>query len=260
MPLGLYRSKTMLADGQTAKFLYTINKQLDMKSVDWSAVASELCIPNGHAARMRFHRLRAHMEGIPSTPRNRVKKSTAETSGRKRAAGEISKIVEEPAPIPPKKVKQELADPSSSGLHQNQHNDISDFNSFSSTLPPINSPNLNANNLAPFNFASPFSINGSVEEDKKPPASALLQHQAISHTTHTTPSLGNIIDSASSENLSQHYPSNLMLADLTRVKSEPSIHSASPSSTMLLNPIPRKCEERRPLANDIKIKIEPLDA
>ncbi|PGH06051.1 hypothetical protein GX51_02642 [Blastomyces parvus] len=66
----LKRSKTMPADGQTAKFLYTILKQLDLKSIDWNLVASQLEISNGHAARMRFSRFRQHMEGITTTHRS----------------------------------------------------------------------------------------------------------------------------------------------------------------------------------------------
>ncbi|EEH02871.1 conserved hypothetical protein [Histoplasma capsulatum G186AR] len=72
----LKRSKTMPADGQTAKFLYTILKQLDLKSIDWNLVASQLEISNGHAARMRFSRFRQHMEGITTnnrTPRPKNK-------------------------------------------------------------------------------------------------------------------------------------------------------------------------------------------
>ncbi|KAJ9405895.1 hypothetical protein DTO045G8_6406 [Paecilomyces variotii] len=104
MATGLRRSKTMPADGQTAKFLYTIIKQLDLKSVswtasplsgtgirtfgfetdrgntapqiDWNLVASQLEISNGHAARMRFSRFKQHMEGIPTNPRNPRPKKT----------------------------------------------------------------------------------------------------------------------------------------------------------------------------------------
>ncbi|OJD27633.1 hypothetical protein ACJ73_00966 [Blastomyces percursus] len=65
----LKRSKTMPADGHTARFLYTILKQLDLKSIDWNLVASQLEISNGHAARMRFSRFRQHMEGITTTHR-----------------------------------------------------------------------------------------------------------------------------------------------------------------------------------------------
>ncbi|KAL2001442.1 hypothetical protein VTN02DRAFT_1758 [Thermoascus thermophilus] len=73
----LRRSKTMPGDGQTSKFLYTIIKQLDLKTIDWNLVASQLDISNGHAARMRFSRFRQHMEGIQSTPR--AKKTTSKS-------------------------------------------------------------------------------------------------------------------------------------------------------------------------------------
>ncbi|KAI9671190.1 MAG: hypothetical protein M1817_003697 [Caeruleum heppii] len=79
----------MPTDSAHAKFLYTIIKQLDLKSIDWNSVASQLDITNGHAARMRYSRFKQHMEGYvppPRRPRNppsstpgssyRVKKST----------------------------------------------------------------------------------------------------------------------------------------------------------------------------------------
>ncbi|KAL9122599.1 MAG: hypothetical protein Q9187_000852 [Circinaria calcarea] len=59
----------MPTDGATARFLYTILKQLDHKSIDWNIVAGDLDITNGHAARMRFSRFKQHMEGVPPTPR-----------------------------------------------------------------------------------------------------------------------------------------------------------------------------------------------
>ncbi|DAA77065.1 TPA_exp: Uncharacterized protein A8136_6831 [Trichophyton benhamiae CBS 112371] len=80
------RGKTMPADGQTTKFLYTILKQLDLKSIDWNLVASQLEITNGHAARMRFSRFRQHMEGNTTSARSpRAKKSKAETAKSKKA-------------------------------------------------------------------------------------------------------------------------------------------------------------------------------
>ncbi|KAK2766232.1 hypothetical protein FQN54_007748 [Arachnomyces sp. PD_36] len=94
----LRRSKTMPADGQTAKFLYTILKQLDMKSVDWNLVASQLEITNGHAARMRFSRFKQHMEGTTTTPRTpRPKKSKNEKAEAKKRG------LEEPTGSPGKK-------------------------------------------------------------------------------------------------------------------------------------------------------------
>ncbi|KAI4171213.1 MAG: hypothetical protein LQ343_004419 [Gyalolechia ehrenbergii] len=49
-------------------------KQLNLKSVvplliDWDAVANELQITNGHAARMRYSRFKQQMEGTTSTTR-----------------------------------------------------------------------------------------------------------------------------------------------------------------------------------------------
>ena len=65
----LRRNKTLSPDGQTAKFLYTIIKQLDLKAIDWNLVAGSLEITNGHAARMRYSRFKQHMEGSITHPR-----------------------------------------------------------------------------------------------------------------------------------------------------------------------------------------------
>ncbi|RHZ65672.1 uncharacterized protein CDV56_108201 [Aspergillus thermomutatus] len=126
------RSKAMPTDGPTAKFLYTIIKQLDLKSVsqpffllnfqealwtvannvppqiDWNLVASQLEISNGHAARMRYSRFRQQMEGITSTPRSsRPRKTPAKTG--KGFAGKADLQKDKAAPQPP--VKQENAGP-----------------------------------------------------------------------------------------------------------------------------------------------------
>ncbi|KAE8388301.1 hypothetical protein BDV23DRAFT_185521 [Aspergillus alliaceus] len=76
------RSKAMPTDGPTVKFLYTIIKQLDLKSIDWSLVANQLEISNGHAARMRYSRFKQQMEGTTSTPRSsRPKKNPSKSKG-----------------------------------------------------------------------------------------------------------------------------------------------------------------------------------
>ena len=71
------RTKSFTPDGQTAKFLYTILKQLDLKSVDWNGVAESLDITNGHAARMRYSRFKQHIEGTTSTSRKERAKQNA---------------------------------------------------------------------------------------------------------------------------------------------------------------------------------------
>lgn len=68
----LRRSKVLSPDGQTAKFLYTIIKQLDLKTIDWNEVASGLEITNGHAARMRYSRFKAQIEGLPTQTKPRA--------------------------------------------------------------------------------------------------------------------------------------------------------------------------------------------
>lgn len=45
------------------KFLYTILKQLDLKSIEWNQIAEATGITNGHAARMRYSRFKKQMEG-----------------------------------------------------------------------------------------------------------------------------------------------------------------------------------------------------
>ncbi|KAK5050559.1 hypothetical protein LTR84_003840 [Exophiala bonariae] len=65
----LRRSKNYASDAQTPMFLYAILKQLDLRSVDWNAVADKLDISNGHAARMRYSRMKTQFEGVPTQPR-----------------------------------------------------------------------------------------------------------------------------------------------------------------------------------------------
>ncbi|KAL8773787.1 MAG: hypothetical protein Q9194_004243 [Teloschistes cf. exilis] len=77
----LRRNRTMPTDAACSKFLYTIMKQLDLKSIDWNAVADELEITNGHAARMRYSRFKQQMEGIvpqARKPRTPKKKDTTD--------------------------------------------------------------------------------------------------------------------------------------------------------------------------------------
>ena len=66
----LRRIKNFQIDDQT-RFLYLILKQLDLKTVNWQHVADDLCIKNGHAARMRWSRFKQHVEGVPAAPRSR---------------------------------------------------------------------------------------------------------------------------------------------------------------------------------------------
>lgn len=82
----LRRNKTLSPDGQTARFLYTIIKQLDLKAIDWNLVAGSLEITNGHAARMRYSRFKQHMEGATTQPR-------APRSGKKEKEGKEGKEV-----------------------------------------------------------------------------------------------------------------------------------------------------------------------
>ncbi|PGH33817.1 hypothetical protein GX50_03386 [[Emmonsia] crescens] len=103
----LKRSKTMPADGQTAKFLYTILKQLDLKLIDWNLVASQLDISNGHAARMRFSRFRQHMEGVTTTHRTPRPKKPKVDKARSKKQQQFSEPKPEPTVKTQQTVKQE---------------------------------------------------------------------------------------------------------------------------------------------------------
>ena len=59
----LRRNKNFNPDPH-AKFLYYILRQMDLRSIDWQAVADDIGIPNGHAARMRYSRLKGQFEAI----------------------------------------------------------------------------------------------------------------------------------------------------------------------------------------------------
>ncbi|RAL02427.1 uncharacterized protein BO80DRAFT_443737 [Aspergillus ibericus CBS 121593] len=105
------RSRAMPIDGPTVKFLYTIIKQLDLKSIDWSLVATELGISNGHAARMRYSRFKQQMEGIAPTPRSaRAKKPTKKAAKTSPTKAELAREPVSPqsaSPQPRPTLKQE---------------------------------------------------------------------------------------------------------------------------------------------------------
>ncbi|RAL12059.1 uncharacterized protein BO97DRAFT_424986 [Aspergillus homomorphus CBS 101889] len=64
------RGKALPVDADGSKFFYSILKQLDLRSVDWEAVAKSNGISNGHAARMRYSRFRQQIEGTVPTSRS----------------------------------------------------------------------------------------------------------------------------------------------------------------------------------------------
>lgn len=86
----LRRNKTLSPDGQTARFLYTIIKQLDLKAIDWNLVAASLEITNGHAARMRYSRFKQQIEGGATT------QAKAPRAGKKDKEGKEGKEVTKP--------------------------------------------------------------------------------------------------------------------------------------------------------------------
>ncbi|KAL4744334.1 hypothetical protein BDW72DRAFT_212798 [Aspergillus terricola var. indicus] len=112
-PTVIRRSKTMPIDSPTAKFLYTIIKQLDLKGIDWSLVASQLEISNGHAARMRYHRFRNQMEGYQPQQRKRsANKPSSKTSTGACKAGLQKESSPMPSPTPTPKTKTEPSEES----------------------------------------------------------------------------------------------------------------------------------------------------
>lgn len=77
----------------------TKNHGADLRQIDWNAVASDMEITNGHAARMRFARFKNQIEGVQ--PKAREPRSGGARSGR-------------PGPgRPPKRKKEEEDDKSS---------------------------------------------------------------------------------------------------------------------------------------------------
>ena len=103
------RSKALSPDGQTARFLYTIIKQLDLKSIDWTLVAASLEITNGHAARMRYSRFKQQMEGqtTQSKPaKTTAKKGKPEKEGLEKPTKGKRKTADEQQPAKTKREEQ----------------------------------------------------------------------------------------------------------------------------------------------------------
>lgn len=94
----LRRTKNFATDGQTPIFLYTILKQLDLRSIDWNLVASSLDISNGHAARMRYSRMRQQFDGLsnqPKAPRAKKEKDGENKSSKEKGKGKRLLLEEE---------------------------------------------------------------------------------------------------------------------------------------------------------------------
>ncbi|KAJ6116018.1 hypothetical protein N7523_006435 [Penicillium sp. IBT 18751x] len=81
------RSRMLDTEGQTPMFLYAIIKQLDVKSVDWNRLASDLEISNGHAARMRYSRFMSQLD--PSSVRKYARKKNLEKSKENESKGDV---------------------------------------------------------------------------------------------------------------------------------------------------------------------------
>ena len=93
----LRRTKNFATDPQTPMFLYSILKQLDLRSINWNDVADALGISNGHAARMRYSRMKSQFEGLsnePKPPRPK-KENTGETKSSKSKAKNNKRLLME---------------------------------------------------------------------------------------------------------------------------------------------------------------------
>jgi hypothetical protein len=94
----LRRSKNYASDAQTPMFLYTILKQLDLRSIDWNSVADKLDISNGHAARMRYSRMKSQFEGVaaqPRAPRPKKEKKSSKSTSKDKGKGKRLLLEEE---------------------------------------------------------------------------------------------------------------------------------------------------------------------
>ena len=79
-------------------FLYTILKQLDLRNIDWNAVADKLDISNGHAARMRYSRMKPQFEGVAAQTRThkpKKEKSSSKPASKDKARGKRLLLEEE---------------------------------------------------------------------------------------------------------------------------------------------------------------------
>ncbi|KEF52155.1 uncharacterized protein A1O9_11781 [Exophiala aquamarina CBS 119918] len=96
----LRRSKNYASDARTPIFLYAILKQLDLRNIDWNAVADKLDISNGHAARMRYSRMKPQFEGVaaqPRTPRPKKEKTNSKPAIKDKGKGKRLLLEEEEA-------------------------------------------------------------------------------------------------------------------------------------------------------------------
>ncbi|OCT46393.1 hypothetical protein CLCR_01197 [Cladophialophora carrionii] len=92
------RTKNFANDPQTPMFLYNILKQLDLRSINWSEVADGLGISNGHAARMRYSRMKSQFEGLSSQPKPAKPKNentSASKSAKSKAKDNKRRLIEE---------------------------------------------------------------------------------------------------------------------------------------------------------------------
>ncbi|CRG89782.1 hypothetical protein PISL3812_06821 [Talaromyces islandicus] len=201
------RSKTMPTEGHMTKFLYSILKQLDLKPIDWSLVATELEISNGHAARMRYSRFKQQMEGTVSVPRaakQQPKKGVGKGDmakgaklGKEKAAtissgkgGESFVVSSKKRRASDQMVKQEMADSNPPVMRRQQMAESSSSSSFppipakrmmapNGMMLPVSSINNSnsSSNSTPFQYAVPLHSPGQMTVSPDEMMMMMMNHQ-----------------------------------------------------------------------------------
>ncbi|KAI5466915.1 hypothetical protein BGZ63DRAFT_418664 [Mariannaea sp. PMI_226] len=162
------------SENAMARFLLAILNQKNLKDIDWNQVAQDPVllqpITNGHAARMRFARFRATVNGHEPTKRNRTADKSRVTKPKKPSQAKRDSLTksEYGATIASyaqirhgasPKIKQE----------QNQHGYLAQFSPASTTSPYLtdNRDDLSTRFLTPCSddMAHPLSVNPASLED-----------------------------------------------------------------------------------------------
>lgn len=58
------RNQPLSTDNPTSRFLYSILRQCDLRSVNWQEVANDTGVTRGHTARMRYSRFKNQMDAV----------------------------------------------------------------------------------------------------------------------------------------------------------------------------------------------------
>ncbi|KAM0427331.1 hypothetical protein ACHAPT_007766 [Fusarium lateritium] len=155
-----------------ARFLLAILNQKNLKDIDWNQVAADPVllqpITNGHAARMRFARFRATVNGHEPQKRNRTADKSRVTKSKKTQPVKRESLIKSEAAVnlssyaqvrPSPKIKQE----------PNQHGYLAQFSPASTSSPYLtdNRDDMNPRFLTPCSDDMPhgLAINPASLED-----------------------------------------------------------------------------------------------